>query len=455
MVRLPLSQRIKKYCPVDVEALLEHARNVRGAVCSCSLVDLITGSESIILPLRFEDGEEWIAKLPWKHAGDDIYNLDPVEIESEVATMRFVSENTQIPVPTVFDYAINSDTPIHWPYIWMSKAPGVSLREIGWSGLTLKQQCKVMQELGNVLYQLSTIHFDRIGSLVFSENGYALTRCMRPAFIPPTGLRDLPTNSGPFESSEKYYRSLLSVYRAEISKPNSGSRCPFLSPLPLRRNYPTQEAFRAGESIYNDPDNLTVEDQDSDLNIAQYQRLCDELETSIPDMLDFNRTTFGLENPDLNQSNIFLGSDLKISCIIDWECASTVPWESLCIPPHLPARQEPLRVELRSAFEASVRELKSLDKIAPRMLCTLHGKIWRMSTIDDRERFSVLLSRPKPMWAYDRLVQNEASIEFHPILDELLSWKLGLEWRVQFGNYFSPCAPSNHCYCGNLHRDEI
>ena len=152
---------------------------------------------------------------------------------------------------------------------------------------------------------------------------------------------------------------------------------------------------------------------------------------SPPQLVDSSRTTFILEHPDLNQSNLFVCPDLMISCVIDWEFASAVPCESFCVPPHLPSRRDPLKDELRHVFEKAIENLEfrnhlshfrfSNDQLRHVTANGEHGGI-----------FTNLLTRKVPMWAYDRLVQNEAFIEFHSIVDEFLSWSLGERWRDEF-----------------------
>ena len=161
--------------------------------------------------------------------------------------MKFVSEHTDIPVPDVFHYSPNCQTSVEWPYIVMSKAPGVSLRSIGWSSLTVSQQCIIMRELAHILYQLSTIHFDRIGSLIISGSGYSLIRCVRRAFNTATSFSDRELYTGPFLSSEEYYSALLSIYQETVSNPKSILQFPFLFPMPLRQHYSTEAEFRTAE----------------------------------------------------------------------------------------------------------------------------------------------------------------------------------------------------------------
>lgn len=350
--------------------------------------------------------------------------------------MKFVRANTTIPVPEVFGYSAHSNTCVKWPYIFMGKVPGQSLASKVWSRLTLTKQSKVMRELAKVLHQLSLIRFDLLGSLVLSSSGYAITCCVRRSFNAPYCVPDLHIDSGPFNSSETYYRSLLSLYRADISHPESTSRLPFLFPLPLRRNFSTQDEFLAADAAYNDPTFLRDDYVSSEFNISLYERLCVELDTALPQMVDFNRTTFVLEHPDLNHSNIFVDRDFAITGIIDWEYASTVPLETLCVPPHLPGRRDPLPLQLRYVFEDAIRDLEQLPNSAARIYRTRSGVLFPQSHNDNDSRkiFSELLSCQEPMWAYDRLIQNETGLEFHPILNEFLSWKLGTDWRTNFAN---------------------
>src|SRR5438477_417912 len=69
-----------------------------------------------------------------------------------------------------------------------------------------------MQGLANVLYQLSTLRFSQIESLIISGSSYTLTDCVHNSFQLPYNLSAFQIDSGPFDSSENYYRSLLSIY---------------------------------------------------------------------------------------------------------------------------------------------------------------------------------------------------------------------------------------------------
>src|SRR5437762_6288891 len=61
-----LREKIHRYAPVNVDALLDRACFLRGGNYKCWLEELIIGSENIVITLHFEDDLEWISKLPWK-----------------------------------------------------------------------------------------------------------------------------------------------------------------------------------------------------------------------------------------------------------------------------------------------------------------------------------------------------------------------------------------------------
>src|SRR5439155_3404459 len=75
------------YCPPVLGLVGTHLKTKYRGI----LTGLIRGSDSIIITLRFGDNLEWISKLPWKHWRSDD-KPEPLKIESEVATMKFVRE---------------------------------------------------------------------------------------------------------------------------------------------------------------------------------------------------------------------------------------------------------------------------------------------------------------------------------------------------------------------------
>lgn len=92
-----------KYGTFNLLAVLSLAQQVRGKKCFCDLSQTPkSGSLNWAIFLSFEDGIKWVFRSP---------RLDGVGpgfaqllVASEAATLRFVKENSQIPVPKVYAY---------------------------------------------------------------------------------------------------------------------------------------------------------------------------------------------------------------------------------------------------------------------------------------------------------------------------------------------------------------
>jgi hypothetical protein len=324
--------------------------------------------------------------------------------------MKLVRANTSIPVPEVHGYACAAcESPAQWPFILMSKAEGVQLN---WKKIPLEGRRRIMEQLAEVVFQLSHLSFDQIGSIVSQGDTFSLTRCVRRSF-PKT------IDAGPFRSTRAYYETLLSIFREDVTSLTDSSRLPFLRPIPHLEDFNTIDEYRTAVSDYNDLDLLHgPEPWNSRQNIAYYERLHQVLNDALIDLVDFDSHVFVLEHPDLNPSNIFIDPDtFELRCIIDWERASTVPIEALCVPTHLPNRRGPLDNDLQLAFADSFCRVASTDD----------GSNQENGTL-----LCGLMRRSKSMWAFDKLVQRDTHTYFHYAVDQFLTWKLGDQWRQVF-----------------------
>jgi len=128
-------------------------------------------------------------------------------------------------------------------------------------------------------------------------------------------------------------------------------------------------------------------------------------------LFDFESRQFILAHPDLNTTNLFIDpSTYEITCIIDWECASTIPMESFYVVPHLPDTRGPLEDHLRSVF------LSAFDHYYA-------GGNGRR----DSNALS-LLRNFEVIWAFNKLVQRDAGTYFHYAVQVFLGWKIGDNW---------------------------
>jgi len=101
---MPKKTGVFFYATFDLSALLHLAGQLRNIPCSCdSSKQPESGSLNWAIFLPFEDGVEWVFLSPRK-CHDISPDTTAKLLESKVATMKYIKQNSSIPVPEVFDY---------------------------------------------------------------------------------------------------------------------------------------------------------------------------------------------------------------------------------------------------------------------------------------------------------------------------------------------------------------
>lgn len=92
--------------------------------------------------------------------------------ESEVATIRFISEKTTIPVPKIYAYDSSAHNELGYEWILMERVPGVQYSELE-DELSLDEKLDIARTVANWVHQMSRLRFGSIGSLYFNpgQNG--------------------------------------------------------------------------------------------------------------------------------------------------------------------------------------------------------------------------------------------------------------------------------------------
>ncbi|KZT70499.1 hypothetical protein DAEQUDRAFT_744727 [Daedalea quercina L-15889] len=87
-----------------------------------------------------------------------------LKTESEIATMRYFRERTNMPVPDVYHYDANPYNRLGGEYIIMSKAPGISLSKV-FHSMPHEQLAALMENVAMIIIPLFAHRFPGIGSL--------------------------------------------------------------------------------------------------------------------------------------------------------------------------------------------------------------------------------------------------------------------------------------------------
>ena len=269
---------------VDLEGLRSIASSLRNGL-KCTISEKYTcGAYNLVFEILFDDGKSWIARLrsasPIQVVSQELVFESPTYkqhiMESEVATMNYVRRHTTIPVPEVYAFDTTSTNPAKSPYILMECIQGwrtpLKLQELPDTVLR-----KILDQLANVLFQLSSLQFPKIGYLHDDiDGGYRID-----AMLDRKGKR-----VGPYSSAAEYYR-----WRAD------------------------QPLNRSNESL--------VDLQDALFHSYLYR-------LSLPFLMNGTRSAgpFPLAHNDLGVHNVLFDEDWKLVGVIDWSGACVVPWES-------------------------------------------------------------------------------------------------------------------------------
>ncbi|KAF8641804.1 hypothetical protein AX16_009785 [Volvariella volvacea WC 439] len=113
------------------------------------------------------DGVELVARVARRF-------MPRLKTESEVATMQYLRDNTDVPVPIVYHYDSNPYNRLGGEYILMSKAAGIPLSRV-FHSLGYNELVKLTNNLAAIVVALFSHRFSEIGSLYFGPNPRDIT----------------------------------------------------------------------------------------------------------------------------------------------------------------------------------------------------------------------------------------------------------------------------------------
>ncbi|RAL02216.1 phosphotransferase family protein [Aspergillus ibericus CBS 121593] len=267
-----------------------------------------SGAFNICYRVRYDEGSDVIVRIA--ALGRAILRRE--KVRNEVATMRYLSHTTSIPVPEVFGSGIC------WagPYIVMSflegmplsqvlKDPSVEGRPVLNPQISDRSLKRAYREMAGLILELSKHEFDTIGALEETERGLSITR--RPLTFNMNELMvsaNLPEEVFPshtFSSATDYFQALA---RQHLSHLRLQEHDAVSSEEDCRKKFTARCLF---------------------LNITK------KLGT------EHTQGPFRLYCDDFRPSNILIDLDttrgFRVSGVIDWEFTYTAPAEFIQVAP--------------------------------------------------------------------------------------------------------------------------
>lgn len=228
----------------------------------------------------------------------------------EVTTLRWLVENTNIPVPKVVAFDDDSENEIGFEWMLMELMPGVPAWK-QWRSLTMAQKVFLTQRIAEFQAQLFRHNFPRA-----SFRGIGTLGCAPESAKPESGqlvsnmffmgdhINYDGVHRGPFRSSHDWLKSYLDIAMREFE-----------------------------DEVAKNEDEDEVEEAEDALEVAK--RLMTLLPKIFSPIEDPPERSV-LMHHDLGLQNILLDEQGNISAVLDWECVSAMPlWAVAQVPKFL------------------------------------------------------------------------------------------------------------------------
>ncbi|OTB09419.1 hypothetical protein M426DRAFT_6691 [Hypoxylon sp. CI-4A] len=317
----------------------------------------IRGGYNIFYRLEYKDGSSAAMRIPCK----GIVKFPEEKVRYEVAVMQYVSANTTIPIPKIYYHGAEAENPTGFgPFIIMDyvehertmsdalKDPtlGIDEAHVLDPNITEQKLEFLYGQMANILLQLSTLTFPRIGSLVQETDGqFAVSR--RPLIQNMNSLVEfagappslLPSQT--YSTADKWYSALADMHLAQLVFQQNDA---VADEEDAREKYVARQLFRRLASSGQLTPGLDNQDDNS---------------------------TFRLYSEDLRPSNVLIDKDLKVVGVIDWEFAYAAPaqfsfdppwWLLLKSPEYWPDGYAPWMEAYKPRLETFLRVLEKEEK---------------------------------------------------------------------------------------------
>jgi aminoglycoside phosphotransferase (APT) family kinase protein len=273
-----------------------------GLANTCRVVNLANGSFHLCAMIETQGHGSYVIRVP-AHGTAALWRPEHAwALHSEVTTMKYIHENTRVPIPKVFAYDHTGNNAIGAPYIIMEKMKGTRAGDMWyecmphapdwrWSRITSDERAhrkrkNFLKSLARCMAELGRLKFPRTGKLHSDDASRQV--------LPFSTSEDVDPQGGPaFSSCQELWQHKI----AKNTDPRYGS-----SLFEDRRTAHLKRGFKIIFDIIS-----TAEP------FAHSRALGEGVES------------FVLNHFDLGLQNILIDQDGNVTGIIDWDGCRVVP----------------------------------------------------------------------------------------------------------------------------------
>lgn len=244
--------------------------------------------------------------------------VDPVyKTLSETATLRYVRENTSIPVPSVIASDPSSDNELGYKWILMERVPGKPLDDV-WDSLDWDKKVALVRDVAVITEEMRGQRSNAIGSLferrklaehaghadIGTERELVIDRLVSMAFFWKTRfLVDVPR--GPFRTTREWLEARFRLQDDDV------------------------------QQVVNDADADKDDVEETEEVRELLARLREHLDRFFPNN-SLGSESFALYHDDISRKNLIVDDKGALKALVDWECVSTCPiWKNYQAPAFL------------------------------------------------------------------------------------------------------------------------
>ncbi|EFY91559.1 hypothetical protein J3459_014636 [Metarhizium acridum] len=129
----------------------------------------VRGSYNLCFFIQFSDLQKCVLRIPLRPC---LTSCPGRKVQSEVATMRCLAENTTIPVPKVLAYSTDDNSDPFSTFIILDYIDGCRLSSAQMDSLCAQEREELYKSLADMYIQLRRLEFSSIGRLEQSPNGF-------------------------------------------------------------------------------------------------------------------------------------------------------------------------------------------------------------------------------------------------------------------------------------------
>lgn len=291
--------------------IVKHRQGIPVEMC-----DPKAGAFNVLFRMKFRDGGSAVIRFP--KPGCTMFPEE--KIRNEVATIRYIQDNTSIPVPFILHWGTREESPLGLgPFIIMEYinhetdvGKVLNMPELDWQDRprlnphvnpdTLEM---LYRQLADVLLQLSKLEFPKIGSLEeVADSEWEVRR--RPLSIHMNELvrlgtlprKKLPDSA--FANSFEYFEALAQLHSDHLEHQRNDA---VDSETDCRRKYIARRLF---------------------CKLIKERKVASGAHANGP---------FKLWCDDFRPTNVLLDANMQIVGVVDWEFTYTTPAEFCFAPP--------------------------------------------------------------------------------------------------------------------------